>query len=76
MRTPDLYPVCDDAYPGSGGECFDRPIALIEGGGRSGKGADKKGGGSSNNVRAAIDLRAIPNARLVRHQMARRAPPT
>ena len=61
--SPNLYPVCDDAYRGRGGECYDRPTALIGSGG-SGKGSlakSKSGGPRGNPQQAAINLRAVPN---------------
>jgi Subtilase family len=61
--SPNLYPVCDDAYRGSDGECYDRPVALIDGGG-SGKGSSakgKSGGPRGNAAQAAINLLAVRN---------------
>ena len=62
--SPNLYPACDYAYRGGDGECFDRPVALTDDGGGSGKGASakgKSGGPRSNTPQAAINLRAVPN---------------
>ncbi len=61
--SPNLYPVCDYAYRGSGGECYDRPVALIDGGG-SGKGSSangKSGGPRNNAAQTAINLNAVSN---------------
>ena len=55
-----LYPVCEYAFRGPDGECFDRPV--ISGGG--GKGAAAKKGGSGpgiNYSQAAINLRTVQN---------------
>ncbi|MFB9264837.1 S8 family serine peptidase [Bradyrhizobium erythrophlei] len=59
--SPNLYPACDYAYRGRDGECYDRPVALIEGGsgkGKSGKGG--AGGGRDNGAQSALNLRAEP----------------
>jgi subtilisin family serine protease len=57
--SPNLYPVCQYAFRGPDGECFDRPV--VSDGGGSG-GAGKKGGGTQkNNSQAAINTRAVRN---------------
>lgn len=61
--SPNLYPVCDYAYRGSDGECYDRPVGLVDGGG-SGKGASaktKSDGPHSNTPQTAINLSAVRN---------------
>jgi subtilisin family serine protease len=60
----NLYPSCADAYRGSDGECFDRPVASTDGGGGSQgkKGKNGKNGGlSGNTAQSAINLRAVPS---------------
>ena len=60
--SPNLYPVCDYAYRGSDGECYDRPVALIDGGGGKGASAKGKSGGPRNNsAQTAINLNAASN---------------
>jgi hypothetical protein len=62
--SPNLYPVCEYANRGADGECFDRPVALIDGGGSGGKGASAKkgnGGPRSNIAQTAVDLRTVAN---------------
>jgi hypothetical protein len=60
--SPNLYPVCDYAYRGSDGECYDRPVALIEGGGGKGSSVKGKSGGPrSNAAQTAINLSAVSN---------------
>jgi subtilisin family serine protease len=59
--SPNLYPVCEYAYRGSDGECFDRPFKLVGSGG-SGTAAKRGGNGPSNNsAAAAINLRTVQN---------------
>jgi subtilisin family serine protease len=60
--SPNLYPVCEYANRGPGGECFDRPLKLIGSDGNGG-GAPKKGGGGAgnNSTAAAVNLRTVPN---------------
>jgi len=55
--SPNLYPVCEDAYRGDDGECYDRPVALTGVGGSS-KGAARKGG---SRTQVALDQRTVPN---------------
>jgi subtilisin family serine protease len=59
--SPNLYPACQSAFRGPGGECFDRPVASGDGG-KKGVAA-KKGGGSSGrgNSQAAVNLSAVRN---------------
>ena len=62
--SPNLYPACDYAYRGSDGECFDRPVALTNDGGGSGKGASakgKSGGPRGDTPQTAINLNAVRN---------------
>jgi len=61
--SPNLYPVCDYAYRGSDGECYDRPVALIDGR-QAAKGSSAKGksGGPRNNAaQTAVNLSAVSN---------------
>ncbi|MBR0798468.1 S8 family serine peptidase [Bradyrhizobium jicamae] len=58
--SPNLYPACEDAYRGSDGGCYDRPVALMSGG--SSKGVTQKSGtGAGGNTRVAQDRRTVPN---------------
>jgi subtilisin family serine protease len=59
--SPNLYPVCDYAYRGSDGECYDRPVALIDGGGKGSSAKGKSGGPRGNAAQAAINLLAVRN---------------
>ena len=60
--SPNLYPVCDYAYRGSDGECYDRPVALIDGGGGKSVSAKGKSGVPRNNAaQTAINLNAVSN---------------
>ena len=60
--SPNLYPVCDYAYRGSDGECYDRPVALIDGGGSKGSSVKGTSGGPRNNAaQTAINLSAVSN---------------
>lgn len=58
----NLYPMCEYAYRGPDGECFDRPIASLSGGGN---GVAAKNGNNSprNNAppQAAINLLTVQN---------------
>ena len=60
--SPNLYPVCQYANRGPDGECFDRPIVSVDGGG-NGASAKKGNNGGRNNAtpQTAIDTRVIPN---------------
>jgi subtilisin family serine protease len=61
--SPNLYPVCEHAYRGSDGECYDRSVALIDAGG-TGKGSSakaKSGGPRGNAAQTAINLLAVRN---------------
>jgi Subtilase family len=59
--SSNLYPVCQYANRGPDGECYDRPLKLVGGGG-SGVAAQKGGGGAgSNPAQAAVNLRAVQN---------------
>ena len=61
--SPNLYPVCQYANRGPDGECFDRPVLSVDGGGNGS--STKKGSNAPRNnappQAAAIDTRAIPN---------------
>jgi hypothetical protein len=57
----NLYPSCDDAYRGSGGECFDRPVASTGGGDGSSVRKGKGGGPRRHGLQGAINLLAVPN---------------
>ena len=58
--SPNLYPVCDYAYRGSDGECYDRPVALTDGGGGQGSSAKGKSAGPRNNAaQTAVNLNAV-----------------
>lgn len=61
--SPNLYPVCQYANRGPDGECFDRPVLSVDGGG-NGTSTKKGNNAPRNNAppqAAAIDTRAIPN---------------
>jgi Subtilase family len=58
----NLYPVCEYAYRGPDGECFDRPVVATSGGG--GNGASVKNGNSGprgNTAQTAVNLRTVAN---------------
>jgi hypothetical protein len=61
--SPNLYPVCEYAYRGPDGECYSRPVALIEdgGNGKGGSGKGKPGAGRNNGGQAATNLSAVRN---------------
>src|SRR4051794_19766061 len=55
----NLYPVCEYAFRGPDGECFDRPV--VSTGGGSGTSGKSTSGGARNNAQAALNLNAIRN---------------
>jgi subtilisin family serine protease len=55
----NLYPVCEYAYRGPDGECFDRPV--VSAGGGNGASGKRTNGGARNNAQAAVNLNAIRN---------------
>jgi subtilisin family serine protease len=58
----NLYPVCEYAYRGSDGECFDRPVVLTDGGGSNGASAKNRTSGPRGNApQTAINLRTVQN---------------
>jgi hypothetical protein len=60
--SPNLYPGCQAAMRGPGGECFDRPVTSAGGGGGDGTSGRKgKGGSGKNNAQAAVNLSAVRN---------------
>ena len=57
--SPNLYPVCDDGYRDSDGECQDQPV-MSAGGGSGGPSASNKRNGPRRDLsQAAIDLRKV-----------------
>lgn len=58
--SPNLYPACEYAFRGPGGECFDRP-ATSAGGGDAAVAKKGKGGSGNNNAQGPVNLRAVPN---------------
>ena len=59
--SPNLYPVCEYAFRGPDGECFDRPVVTSGGGGSGGSAKKGKGGSSNSNAQAAVNLRTVKN---------------
>src|SRR5258708_30026246 len=64
----NLYPVCEYAYRGPDGECFDRPVITADGGSTGGGSAknskNRKNGNSGprgNNPQTAVNLRTVAN---------------
>src|SRR5258708_7706391 len=64
----NLYPVCEYAYRGPDGECFDRPVITADGGSTGGGSAknskNSKNGNSGprrNNPQTAVNLRTVAN---------------
>jgi subtilisin family serine protease len=59
----NLYPVCEYAYRGPGGECFDRRVVTTDGGGSGGGSAKNgnSGGPRGNNPQTAVNLRTVAN---------------
>ncbi len=58
----NLYPVCEYAYRGPGGECFDRRVVTTDGGGGGGSAKNGNSGGPrGNNPQTAVNLRTVAN---------------
>jgi hypothetical protein len=61
----NLYPVCEYAYRGPDGECFDRPVITTDGGGTGGgsvkNGKNNNSGPRSNAAQTAVNLRTVAN---------------
>src|ERR1700675_5173553 len=53
----NLYPACEYAYRGAGGECFDRPVVATDGGGTGGT-----GGSSAKNRTSGPGGKTPPTA--------------
>jgi hypothetical protein len=59
----NLYPVCEYAYRGPDGECYDRRVITTDGGGTGGGSArnGNSGGPRGNNPQTAVNLRTVAN---------------
>jgi subtilisin family serine protease len=59
----NLYPVCEYAYRGPDGECYDRRPVTTDGGGTGGGSAKNgnSGGPRGNNPQTAVNLRTVAN---------------
>jgi subtilisin family serine protease len=59
----NLYPVCEYAYRGPDGECYDRRVITTDGGGTGGGSAKNgnSGGPRGNNPQTAVNLRTVAN---------------
>jgi hypothetical protein len=58
----NLYPACEYAYRGAGGECFDRPVVATDGGGTGGSSAKNGNSGPRGNTpQTAVNLRTVAN---------------
>jgi subtilisin family serine protease len=58
--SPNLYPTCQHAFRGPGGECFDRPV-MSAGGSNRVSGKKSSSAPRKSNPQAAINRRAVPN---------------
>src|SRR5260370_26402525 len=59
----NLYPVCEYAYRGPDGECYDRSVITTDGGGTGGGSGQNRnsGGPRGNNPQTAVNLRNVGN---------------
>src|ERR1700682_2399357 len=64
----NLYPVCEYAYRGADGECFDHRVITTDGGGTGGGSAKNGNSGGprgnnpqGNNPQTAVNLRTVAN---------------
>lgn len=63
--SPNLYPGCNYAYRNSDGECSEKPVISVDGGGKGSKidksASNKRGGSKPVTAQAALNPRTVNN---------------
>src|SRR5260370_40406723 len=73
----NLYPVCEYAYRGPDGECYDRRVITTDRGGTGGGSArnGNSGGPRGNNPQTAVNLRTLANELVAELRRPESGPP-